>query len=118
MDEGRARKSGDSQHAEDFDSPPKHTSLNRNLIRKKSVFTLAAGFFKPNKDEKAEVPTLKHEKQGKTRVPWNSFVSLRGFREGNTRVSVLGTARCRSSSPQKSNDSGNSHRIVPLKIRY
>jgi hypothetical protein len=114
----QARKSEGSQHTQAFDRPPKYTPLNKNFIRKKSVFKSAAEFFKPNKNEKAEVPTLEHEKQERTRVPWNTFVSLRGFRESKEKASIFGTARYHSFSPQKSNELGNSGRIARLRKRY
>lgn len=104
----QARKTGDSHNTHDFDGPPKHISLNKTLIRKKSVFKLAAEFFKPKKDE---FPTLEHEKRGKTGLPWNTFASLRGPRESKKRPSIFGAARCRGSSPQKSDDIGNASLI-------
>ena len=105
---GRASKSEDSQYTQDLGTASKHTTFKKNITRKKSVFTLAAEFFKPNRPEKVEFPTAEHEKQERMRNP---FVSLRGFRDSRKRTADFATAPCSSSSPHKNNESGNAHRI-------
>jgi len=64
---GRASKSEDSQHTQCLDTASKQTAFNKSITRKKSVFTLAAEFFKPNRPEKAEFPPAEHEKQERMR---------------------------------------------------
>jgi hypothetical protein len=112
---GRASKSEDSQYTQGLDTTSKHTAFNKNITRKKSVFTLAAEFFKSNRPEKAEFPTAEHEKQERMRGQWNPFVSLRGFRDGRKRTADFATARGSSSSPHKNNELGNAHRILGSK---
>jgi hypothetical protein len=114
---GRASKSEDSQHTKGLDTASKHTILNKNITRKKSVFTLAAEFFKPLRPEKAEIPTNEHEKQERMKGQWNPFVSLRSLRDSRRRTADFATTRCRSSSPQKNDESGNVHRIRDLTKR-
>lgn len=111
---GRASKSEDSQNTQGFDTASRHTTSNKNITRKKSVFTLAAEFFKQNKPGKVEIPTNEHEKQERMRGQWNPFVSLRGLRDSRRRTAHSATTRCRSFSPQKNDESGNVHRTTGL----
>jgi hypothetical protein len=104
---GRASMSEDNHYTRGLDTPSKHTTLTKNIIRKKSVFTLAAEYFRANRAEKVEIPTPEHDKQERIRRPWNPFVSLRGFRDSRKRTTDFATVRCSSSSPHKNNESGN-----------
>lgn len=111
---GGANKSEDSQNTQGFDTASKHTTTNKNITRKKSVFTLAAEFFKPNRSEKVEILTTKREKQERIKEQWNPFESLRDFRDSRRRTANFATGHCRSFSPQRNDESGELRCIIGL----
>lgn len=108
---GPASSVEDCQNTHSLNSSDRHTTSDKHLTRKRSVFALAAEFFKSNTVERAKTSTIEHEKQERMKGQWNPFASLRGLRDSRRKTTTSVDEHFKSSSPQKNSDLGTAYTI-------